>query len=530
MAENQNDEPEILTRAGATLEAFQAFARAAVRFYGSPVRQELFATDLIRIEAPAAEPAFRYAVWIDLGAPRTALIFFDNAEALEEQAGLDEDHAPWRVAFEPFPLVHPDRQPLWDAYRSPRTADGLCPSLFQIWFPPDLDDDEEDEDERLFDEEEILASSSRLRFAEALLLALAETTAAELDGGRWEKSVRTSEGETRVVLSLPDLVDPRPAPEPRDLAVEPRLLERSLRDLHRHLEDQGFESVEEVRAFLGTVDSLDQVPHPDPATPEERAQELVDEALGSRDRRRALLARRALEVWPDCVEAYVLLAEVREDPEAALDLYRQGVAAGRRALGPVIEENAGHLWTVLAARPYLRALSGLALTLLALGRLEESAQTAGEMLRLDPIDALRMQHVLISISLRRGRPVEAWELLDRYGDGAWACYTRALLTFSEQGDSEEARSWLRRGIAQSSVTGLSLLDTTVFPGLGLARALPMEIVTALAYKDLYLEAWEAEPGALGWLEVLFFVLYRQSRGGGKKRRPKRKGKPKKRRR
>lgn len=529
MAEN-NDTPEILARAGATLEAFQAFARAAVRFYGSPIRQELFSTDLIRIEVPAAEPAFRYAAWTDLGPPHTGLFFFDSIEAWEERAGEDEDHAPWRVAFEPFLCVHPYRQQLWDTDHSPRTADGLFPSLFQIWFPPDDESFEIDEED--FGEVEILADNSRLGFAEGLLLALAETTAAELDGGRWEKTVGTSHGETRFVLSLPDLVDPRP--EPAGLLADPRLLERSVRDLHRHLAEQDFGSVEEVSTFLDTVDSLDQIPHPEPATPEERAQELVDEALESRDRRRAILARRALEVWPDCVEAYVLLAEIGDSPEAAIDLYRQGIAAGERTLGPVLEESAGELWTVLAARPYLRALNGLALALFGVGRLEECAQVAHEMLRLDPPDASRMRHVLIAINLRRGRPVEAREILDRYGDDrAWACYTRALLTFSEQGDSVEARSWLRRGISQSSVTGLCLLDMTLFPGQGSPRALPLEIILGLAYKDLYLEPWKAEPGALGWLESLFFVLRQQPRSGNrsgkKKGKSKRKGKPKKRR-
>ncbi|HSN86056.1 MAG TPA: hypothetical protein VL025_04825, partial [Thermoanaerobaculia bacterium] len=492
MTENQNDNPEILARAGATLEAFHAFARAAVRFYGSPVRQELFPTDLIRIEAPAAEPAFRYAVWVDLGSPRTGLIFFDSVEAWEEKASLDDSHAPWQVAFEPFLLVHPYRQELWDTHLSPHTADGRCPGLFQIRF---LDEEEEDEDGEIFDEEEILADDSRLGFVEGLLLALAETTAAELDSGRWEKTVGTSRGETRFVLSLPDLVDPRPAPEPADPPADARLLERPLRDLHRHLEDQGFESVDEARAFLGTVDSLDQIPHPEPTTPEERAQELVDEALGSRDRRRAIFARRALEIWPDCAEAYVLLAEVRDDPEAAVDLFRQGIAAGERALGPVIEENAGELWTVLAARPYLRALNGLALALFGLGRLDESAEVAREMLRLDALDVSRMRHLLIAVSLRRGRPVEAWELLDRFGDdGPWACYTRALLTFGEQGNSKEARSWLRRGVEKNSLIGLCLLDMTVFPGQGLPHAMPIQIIAALAYADLYLDAWKAEPG------------------------------------
>lgn len=535
MAENQNPQNgnlEILTRAGATLEVFQAFARAAVRFYESPIRQELSSADLIRVEAPAGDPDFRFAAWTDLGPPRTALFFFPSVAAWEDEEEEDErtedeEPEPWRVSFEPFLFVHPDRQRLWDTDGSARTADGLCPSLFRLSLVlAPGEEDEEEEDEEPLEELEILADDTRLRFVEGLLLALADTTVAELDAGRWEKTVPAAAGETRYVLSLPAVVDPRPADEGPVPSGDPRLHERSLRDLHRHLEEQDFASVDEANAFLDRLTSLDQIPHPKPATPAERAQELIDEALVSHGRRRSFLARRALEIWPDCVEAYVLLAEARQSAEEELELYRQGMAAGERTLGPVLEESAGELWEVLAARPYLRALHGVVAALFRMGRLEESAATAHELLRLDALDHQEVGQALIAIRLRQGRMVDAWELLDRGDGGAWSCYTRALLAYSEQGDSEEARSWLRRGVGQSSVIGLCLLEMTVVPGRDSAFALPPQIVSALGYQAHFLAAWRAVPGALRWMESLLFTFDSPTRPGKRKgssrKKPKRK--------
>ncbi len=71
--------------------------------------------------------------------------------------------------------------------------------------------------------------------------------------------------------------------------------------------------------------------------------------------KRARLAREAIEISPDCADAYVLLAEDAESAAAALPLYEQGVAAGERALGKkAFKQDKGHFWGVLETRPYMR--------------------------------------------------------------------------------------------------------------------------------------------------------------------------------
>src|SRR4051794_39640087 len=72
----------------------------------------------------------------------------------------------------------------------------------------------------------------------------------------------------------------------------------------------------------------------DPTSPPGKAQALLDQAYAEHDAgRRAELARRALEAWPDCADAWVLLAENAPTQKEALHFYEQGVAAGERALG-----------------------------------------------------------------------------------------------------------------------------------------------------------------------------------------------------
>lgn len=67
----------------------------------------------------------------------------------------------------------------------------------------------------------------------------------------------------------------------------------------------------------------------------DEAQEIMHDAWEATTRqRRVALARKALDKSADCADAYVLLAEeTAKSLEEAIELYRQGVEAGGRALG-----------------------------------------------------------------------------------------------------------------------------------------------------------------------------------------------------
>jgi hypothetical protein len=67
--------------------------------------------------------------------------------------------------------------------------------------------------------------------------------------------------------------------------------------------------------------------------PRYRAEDLIYQAWEATGPLRLKLAREALELWPDCADAYVLLSQAAPDLEQARGLLEQGVAAGERALG-----------------------------------------------------------------------------------------------------------------------------------------------------------------------------------------------------
>src|SRR5690606_19808626 len=104
------------------------------------------------------------------------------------------------------------------------------------------------------------------------------------------------------------------------------------------------------------------------------AQDLIYDAWEAPSRQKRLkLAHQALALWPDCADAYVLLAEHAKNLEEALKLYEDAVAAGERALGKrAFGEDAGHFWLIHDTRPYMRARYGLARMLGLVERYDEA--------------------------------------------------------------------------------------------------------------------------------------------------------------
>lgn len=239
------------------------------------------------------------------------------------------------------------------------------------------------------------------------------------------------------------------------------------------------------------------------SSPASQAQQLVYDAWESpTPARRRALAHEALELWPDCADAYVLLAAQEDDLEARRALYEKGVAAGERALGlDRFREDAGHFWAVLETRPYMRAREGLAGCLWQLGRREEAVAHYQGLLRLNPGDNQGVRYVLAGRLVELGQDEALARLLQAYDDDAtasWA-YSRALLAFRREGASARANELLVEARKQNPHVPALLLGRRRMP-----RTLPEffrlgEQSEAIAYVAEGRAAWECSAGALDWL-------------------------------
>jgi tetratricopeptide (TPR) repeat protein len=196
--------------------------------------------------------------------------------------------------------------------------------------------------------------------------------------------------------------------------------------------------------------------------------------------------------------------EAARDLGEAVQLYREGVEAGERALGPsAFEEAVGHFWGFLGTRPYMRARAGLAQTLWTLGKKDEAVEHYREMLRLNPNDNQGLRNVLAACLLDLGRDEDTSALLEQYdGDcaAAWT-YAAALLAFRAEGDTSRSKEKLAEDVKANAYAPAYLTGAKKMP-----RYLPDYIGIgddneAVSVASDYTSAWKSTPGALEWLRA-----------------------------
>lgn len=111
---------------------------------------------------------------------------------------------------------------------------------------------------------------------------------------------------------------------------------------------------------------------------ESPADPLVEEAWEAPSRaERLVLARRALDVDPDCLDAHSLLAALADNPAPHL---RAAVEIGERLWAPVFDEPLMNWARMAGTRPWMRAMLDLA----AIAPEEEALRLRARLRVLDP--------------------------------------------------------------------------------------------------------------------------------------------------
>jgi len=236
----------------------------------------------------------------------------------------------------------------------------------------------------------------------------------------------------------------------------------------------------------------------------DEAQDIMYRAWETKSRsRRIALARKALTISPDCADAYVLLAEqAATSLDEAIELNQKGVEAGERAIGKrAFKEDVGHFWGLPETRPYMRARLGLAQCLWDAGKKKEAVEHYKDMLHLNPGDNQGIRYILVSCLLDLGSDRELMFLLEKYNSeyDTYQLYTKALLSFRDQGDCEESRKHLEGARDVNPHVPAYLLGKKKIP-----KRLPDYVgfgdeSEALSYAGDNIKNWKATPGALDWL-------------------------------
>ena len=237
-------------------------------------------------------------------------------------------------------------------------------------------------------------------------------------------------------------------------------------------------------------------------TPGEEARALVDHALGLLDpKRRVALAREALELDPDCSDAYLLLADHAGGSKQVIALTALAVEAAARTLRPeTFAEAVGSFWSLPETRPYMRARANLAEALWAAGERAGAAGHLRDLLRLNPGDNQGLRYTLANWLLNLDELDELDGLLARYDEDSttWA-YTRALAAFRREGDTPATRRLLRAAKKANKHVPDYLMGRKPLQADQPALYTPGDEDDAVLLVAAQLGAWKATAGALNWL-------------------------------
>ncbi|MGC9225507.1 MAG: tetratricopeptide repeat protein, partial [Terracidiphilus sp.] len=207
---------------------------------------------------------------------------------------------------------------------------------------------------------------------------------------------------------------------------------------------------DDLNAYLATHSGslLQDMPEDVELSCKEEAQELAFDAMEARSEAEARkLAKRALKLDPDCVDALMVMVDLdAQSPRAMMEGLQKAVAAGERSLGAkFIDENEGHFWLLLETRPYMRALEALAEACRGEGIHMDAINIYEKMLRLNPNDNQGVRDPLLGLYLETGDLNAAALLLTQYKDDASAnfAWARALERFLA-GDRDGAAAALKK--------------------------------------------------------------------------------------
>ncbi len=249
----------------------------------------------------------------------------------------------------------------------------------------------------------------------------------------------------------------------------------------------------------------------EPMSPRDQAQDLMWTAMDlgpSEDKQVEELCRQALSIYPDCVDAMIMLAEMESTfVKDYVDAMRKAVAAGRRDVGPKgFKELHGHFWGVLETRPFMRAMAGLAEGLTEWGTpagIDEAIGIYEEMLDLNPNDNQGVRTQLVGCYLSSKRYGLAEALLERYdGDCSleflWA---EVLLAFLE-GDEEESLIRFHMARKVNPYVELYLSSKKRRPRVREPYTEAGSDAEAVYCADAIYDAWNKHPKAKRWLKAL----------------------------
>jgi tetratricopeptide (TPR) repeat protein len=232
----------------------------------------------------------------------------------------------------------------------------------------------------------------------------------------------------------------------------------------------------------------------------ERAWEAAKPADGAK------WARKALDIDPDQLDAYILLSKATQIKAEQIAFLNEGTRRGIKIWAEAIKRPAqSYFWQDMDTRPFMRNVHWLALLQWETGQREEAIKNGKFLLKINPNDNQGIRHLLLN-----WYPVlQNWDahsrLIKKY-NGDWGSdylYARCLNLFQSRQDTYDA---LKEAFEANPYIVRYLVDRKRQPPKDNSTLSGFVTQGSEAEAHVYAEAaregWESAEGALDWLFMM----------------------------
>ncbi len=179
-----------------------------------------------------------------------------------------------------------------------------------------------------------------------------------------------------------------------------------------------------------------------------RADDYLDMAMQATTMKEAKKnAKKALEVWPDCIDAAVFLTQcgsnVFESEQILVDAIKKEKRRLTRA-GYFEEENVGRFYGLLDTRAYIRALYSQALYYASECKMKKAIEIGEEILRLNNNDNTGVRYLLMSLYAFLEDEEAFKKLYKKYNDNTLGSQVPGLMLYYKKSDYKKAKEYLDR--------------------------------------------------------------------------------------
>lgn len=276
-------------------------------------------------------------------------------------------------------------------------------------------------------------------------------------------------------------------------------MERDMREIQKILSEQEFDSMEEANDFINHMlnngDGIDRAS----LTPRDQAQDLLYEARETFGRKRKKLIEKALSIYPNSPDAYLLLAEEANSELEFGENLRKAVQIGEKDLGKAFFlENKGHFWMMIETRPYMRAKAMYADFLYDTGVEEEAFKQYEEMIRLNPNDNQGIRYILLTLYIETAKFKKAQELINEFSDEGTAIFlfNKVLVDYLINGITNQTKTFVKEANKQNPFVKNYLLRKKKIPIESFDHIGFGDETEAIVYAQENIHLWDAYPELL----------------------------------